>query len=1555
MNSDEGRIGFSIELETAKMKRQIDDSRRAFEQLADNVESDGARMDDALGSVGNTLKSIGMAWSAQEFVRKVASVRGEFQKLEVAMETMLKSKEKADALMSQMVQTAATTPFGLQEVAGGAKQLLAYGLEAEKVNDTLIRLGDIAAGLSIPLGDLTYLYGTTMTQGRLYTQDFNQFVGRGIPLVSELAKQFGVAESKVKGLVEEGKVGFPEIQKVIESLTNEGGMFGGLMEKQSQTISGQIANIEDAFDMMFNEIGQKSEGVINEALSTVSSLVENYERVGRVIAGVVGAYGTYKAAVIAVNAAEKIRLRLMEEAAVQQRLAAMQGVALSNAQAMAAAKTTLLNRSLQALNKTMIVNPYVLLATAIAGTVAALMTLKTQSELMADAEKRYHEQLDETIKKEKEHKEKIDELLAVAGNEALSTDTRREALVRLEQQYPSIFSKYDSEYEKLKNIKKIKEDIAVLDGKNSITNPKNELTSVNRRIKALVAKGSTVYASQGGNYGSFNTQVGGRTAEENTELAALQKRRDELEKTIKKNSDDKYLANLTGISNKALQVQIKERQNLLAKMQMDEYKYGRTQKGGVKGVYSADELQGQLQILEAEQKRRGTKNVTAGERKAQLKKAWDDANKALADFDKSSNKYTVEEVEKKRKELQDAVDTAQKEYKAFGGDIKDHSEKDEKKRKQDEKEKTQRTREAEDLERSVTDATIAAMEDGAEKVRLQRERQNEAEILALKRKKEDSIKAAKEANKGGKADIDVSAISAQYDELIRLKQEEQLQNLQKETLQSMREYLKEYGSFEQQRLAIAEEYEEAIAKATTEGEKLTLQKEREAKLSGLTYSSISAGIDWRALFSGVGSIAKEMMQPMMEQLIAYTKTDEYLKADSQTQQDVASLIQELRQYIGSDQSVTWQSLGQATQDFTDAVEAYNQAVLNEKGAIAKLEQAKADLKAGKTTQEAYDTIKADADRFGQATLDARDSMQHFATALNDTSEQVANYTSSLTAALNKAKGWANVGGFSEVKQSVAQVDAFKGALDSVLPSMTDGLGKTISSGLSSTIGSSLSSVGSGLSSILSSGLGQTVGFVAQIPQLILNLVSSIKSFVTGVLDSVTELISLRWIDDLVKSVCDAIGNLVDAIFDLPENLYKVLEDVVVDGVGGLLDSVVGRVGNVLSLGALSSSGPSNWFTNSNAAKVNETIEALTDENKVLEQAIQDLTDEMEKARGVTAINISSRAADLQEQTNANYLSIAQAQAGYHNAHGSWNHYWSGYSQEQIDRLGSQIGRDWSGDIWDLSPDEMKMLRSNVDMWNQIVNTGKGGYGERVAEKLNDYIDQAGKLEDITEQLYENLTATTEDNVFDDFLNSLYDLADGSEDVFDNIADEWQEMVNKMVINNLIGGDFQEKLKGWYEELAKLNESKTNGYLSDNDYKAGLDNLKGLYNEYVESAQKEIEALRDSGIINASETATSQDSTKKGFATASQDSIDELNGRFTAIQMDTSIIRENLSTVQAGVGTLNVSASNIRQQTEEIKNISLMAIDHLENIAKNTHELFEINERLGKIEKNTRSL
>lgn len=306
MNSSNGRINIGVGIDNSSLRSGAEESKRLLQDIGTTAKQEGDSIDEAMKKVGKAVVGYFAVDKVKDFVVQVANVRGEFQQLEMAFKTMLGSADKADALMSQLIKTAATTPFGMNEVANGAKQLLAYGVQADEVNDTLIRLGDIAAGLSIPLNDLAYLYGTTMVQGRLYTQDLNQFLGRGIPLTDELAKQFGVTKDNVKELVTQGKVGFPEVQQAIINMTSEGSKFGGLMAAQSQTITGQISNIEDSIEQMFNELGKSSEGVISDILGFTSTAIDHWQEIGKVLLTVIAAYGTYKAAVLAVAAAHKI-------------------------------------------------------------------------------------------------------------------------------------------------------------------------------------------------------------------------------------------------------------------------------------------------------------------------------------------------------------------------------------------------------------------------------------------------------------------------------------------------------------------------------------------------------------------------------------------------------------------------------------------------------------------------------------------------------------------------------------------------------------------------------------------------------------------------------------------------------------------------------------------------------------------------------------------------------------------------------------------------------------------------------------------------------------------------------------------------------------------------------------------------------------------------------------------------------------------------------------------------------------------------------------------------
>lgn len=345
-----GGLGFKATLDiddfnvsAATMERHIKDFSNTAAQEAAAVEDSFQQMAEKAGQyISYYLIGQGM----NNLVSSIVSVRGQFQQLELAFGTMLGSTAKATDLMQQMVDTAAKTPFDLMGVAEGAKQLLAYGVSADKVNDTLVRLGNIASGLSIPLNDIVYLYGTTMVQGRLYAQDVRQFTGRGIPLVKELAEKYHTTADNINAMVSAGKIGFPDVEEVLNKMTNAGGQFYQLMEKQSSSLTGQIANLEDAWDSALNSFGEQTEGALSAGIQGATYIVEHMDDVVRILKSVAIAYGSVKAATVLASVATKgyTGITVLDNAAKTAQLAlmkaqsALSGEVINQKRAMAAAE-----------------------------------------------------------------------------------------------------------------------------------------------------------------------------------------------------------------------------------------------------------------------------------------------------------------------------------------------------------------------------------------------------------------------------------------------------------------------------------------------------------------------------------------------------------------------------------------------------------------------------------------------------------------------------------------------------------------------------------------------------------------------------------------------------------------------------------------------------------------------------------------------------------------------------------------------------------------------------------------------------------------------------------------------------------------------------------------------------------------------------------------------------------------------------------------------------------------------------------------------------------------
>ena len=445
MQPQDGALLFQVRADQSQIQKDVEAIKKQFEQMTNKAIEEGKKQ----ANVWQTLLKGATAYftlqGAQSFISQMVAVRSQFQQLEISFGTMLKSKEKANALMAQMTDLAAKTPFGLQEISEGAKRLLAFQVPAEEVTETLRRMGDVASGLGVPMGQLIHVYGQVKAQGKLMTNDLYQFMNAGIPIIAALSKVVGKSETEIKDMVSAGKIGFTEIQAVIKNMTNEGGLFYNLMAEQSKSLGGQISNLRDNFDQMLNEIGKSSEGLVSGAIKGVSFLVENYETIGKLIAGLIVSYGTYRAALIAT-------------AAVQQVVAA-RTAGMTVAEMAHYTWLVLVEKAQKLLNLTMLANPYALAAAALVGLAVALWSLKDSTDANTEATERHNQLRKEQADAIDEEKNRISNLISTIQDETKSWNERNKAFLALRNSTDGVLNKYSTLNQMLREMSQVLKDI----------------------------------------------------------------------------------------------------------------------------------------------------------------------------------------------------------------------------------------------------------------------------------------------------------------------------------------------------------------------------------------------------------------------------------------------------------------------------------------------------------------------------------------------------------------------------------------------------------------------------------------------------------------------------------------------------------------------------------------------------------------------------------------------------------------------------------------------------------------------------------------------------------------------------------------------------------------------------------------------------------------------------------------------------------------------------------------------------------------------------------------
>ena len=471
MKDNEGKLLFEVRADQSDIKKDIEAIKMQFESLTKKTQEEGEKQAQVWQNLIKGATAYFTLQGASAFIKQVVAVRSQFQQLEISFGTMLKSKEKANALMAQMTDLAAKTPFGLQEVSEGAKRLLAFQVPAQEVTETLRRMGDVASGLGVPMGQLIHVYGQVKAQGKLMTNDLYQFMNAGIPIIAELSKVVGKSETEIKEMVSAGKIGFPEVQAVIKNMTNEGGLFFNLMAEQSKSLGGQISNLGDSFDQMLNEIGKVSEGYISGAIQGVSFLVENYQTLGKVIAGLIATYGTYRTAVLVNIALTKGWSIATKEDAI--------------AKGIQTTATKALTVATGALNTVMKANPYVLVASAVVALGFAMWALKDNTDANTRATERHNKLREEQANIIDKQKKNINDLISVVQDETKTWEQRNTAFLMLKSTMKGVFDQYTSLNDLLRNMAKALKDV---NGEFAVMDESMSRDAVNKTEKGIKAK-----------------------------------------------------------------------------------------------------------------------------------------------------------------------------------------------------------------------------------------------------------------------------------------------------------------------------------------------------------------------------------------------------------------------------------------------------------------------------------------------------------------------------------------------------------------------------------------------------------------------------------------------------------------------------------------------------------------------------------------------------------------------------------------------------------------------------------------------------------------------------------------------------------------------------------------------------------------------------------------------------------------------------------------------------------------------------------------------------------
>ena len=804
------------------------------------------------------------------------------------------------------------------------------------------------------------------------------------------------------------------------------------------------------------------------------------------------------------------------------------------------------------------------------------------------------------------------------------------------------------------------------------------------------------------------------------------------------------------------------------------------------------------------------------------------------------------------------------------------------------------------LEQEVTDAKIKAMKEGEEKVIAERKRELSKEIEQIEERKNAAIKAERDRQKaefdaqqsvikakGGNAETwddkkhldskNIQKITEQYT-IIEQKTVDSYNNeIYADEIKSYREYLKEYGNLEQQKLAIVEEYNEKIKEARAKGnifEEAKLKTDLEEQLKKLNFNDFKDSINWDSVFSDMGRLSKSYLEDLRKKLKDLLGSG---TLDIDDMKVVSEQIGKIDDAI-SEQTDKWGWSNEKVREYNRLLQEAADA--QERLRKATVEQYNAQERQS-STRIAIQKVFAET---GVSVSTNKITSQNKSALFNENKMNLSNKQ------LEKLKKLFDELAVSEIKVGKATKDVKKAQEDA---NVTQDKARLSIKEIANEWAESMSNVAKKLQE--ASELIDVLGF--------------------GNSD----------LGQKLKSGADAFNKGSQAASDF--------------ATGNYIGAVINGIGAIKSLGSVFGIG------SGNAKEVAETQRRLTESNERLQKSIDKLKDTMSNTYGKESTNAYKEALQQQKTYNHNVMEIAKQQMSYHGSHHSWSSYWSGFNDEQMAKIRQNVKSDFNGDITSLTPEEMKKLLSYEDLVDKIRGTGKhykgrSAYGESVLDKLEDYADLAGNLDELTDKWRESITKISFDSMKDNFISNLMDMSKSAQDFSNNFAEMMQKALLSYSMEDLINKD----LKNLYEEWAKKIDEKE-GKFSSQD----VEDFQAQYQKIVdEGLKRRDEIAKITGYTGQS--SSEQTATGKGIEAITADQASSLIGIGYAVQIAQEQGNEVRKAIAIDVSSLRIYASQIYNNISEMRDIQYQGLEQLEAINKNTAPIILIREDIANMYK-----